>query len=72
MAPDIGLEWTVEWATSSPTGDEYFENLVLSREQAREYGDELAMTLRVDAVFSYARAGRSPGAGGNSNGADRS
>jgi len=48
MAPDIGLEWTVEWATPSPTGDEYFENLVLSREQAREYGDKLVMTLRVD------------------------
>lgn len=48
MYPDIGLEWTVEWATPSATGDEFFENLVLSREQAREYGDELVMTLRVD------------------------
>ena len=48
MPPDIGMEWTVEWATPSVTGDEYFENLVLSREQASEYGDELVMTLRVD------------------------
>lgn len=48
ISPDIGLEWTVEWATPSATGDEYFENLVLSREQARGYGDELVMTLRVD------------------------
>jgi len=45
---DIESGWTVEWATASPTGDEYLDNLVLSRGQAVEYGDELVMSLRVD------------------------
>jgi len=45
---DIEPEWTVEWATPSPNGDEYLDNLVLSRDQAIEYGDELVMSLRVD------------------------
>ncbi len=40
--------WTVEWATPTPGGDGYLDNLVLSRDQAREYGDELVMSLRVD------------------------
>jgi len=45
---DIESGWTVEWATASPNGDEYLDNLVLSRDQAIEYGDELVMSLRVD------------------------
>jgi hypothetical protein len=45
---DIEPEWTVEWATPSPNGDEYLDNLVLSRDQAIKYGDELVMSLRVD------------------------
>jgi len=45
---DIESGWTVEWATASPTGDEYLDNLVLSRDQAIEYGDKLVMSLRVD------------------------
>ncbi|WP_178915426.1 hypothetical protein [Natronomonas gomsonensis] len=45
---DIEPGWTVEWATPSPNGDEYLDNLVLSRDQAIEYGDELVMSLRVD------------------------
>ena len=40
--------WTVEWATSTPNGDGYLDNLVLNRDQACEYGDELVMSLRVD------------------------
>jgi hypothetical protein len=45
-----GIEsgWTVEWATASPNGDEYLDNLVLSRDQVIAYGDELVMSLRVD------------------------
>ena len=45
---DIDSGWTVEWATPLPNGDEYLDNLVLSRDQAVEYGDELVMSLRVD------------------------
>lgn len=45
---DIESGWTVEWTTASPNGDEYLDNLVLSRDQAIEYGDELVMSLRVD------------------------
>ncbi len=47
-ASDVGSEWTVEWATPTPSGDGYLDNLVLSRDQACEYGDELVMSLRVD------------------------
>jgi hypothetical protein len=39
---------TVEWATPTPSGGEYLDTLVLSRDQAREYGDELMMSLQVD------------------------
>ena len=45
---DIESGWTVEWATASSNGDEYLDNLVLSRDQAIKYGDELVMSLRVD------------------------
>lgn len=45
---ELSPEWTVEWATPSPTSDEYVETLVLSREQAATYGDDLVMSLRVD------------------------
>lgn len=45
---EIESGWTVEWATASPNGGEYLDNLVLSRDQAIEYGDELVMSLRVD------------------------
>ncbi|MGB9961623.1 hypothetical protein ACOZ32_05360 [Halobacterium sp. MBLA0001] len=44
----VGSDWTVEWATPTPGGDGYLDNLVLSRNQARDYGDELVMSLRVD------------------------
>jgi hypothetical protein len=44
----VGSDWTVEWATPTPGGDGYLDNLVLSRDQARAYGDELVMSLRVD------------------------
>lgn len=44
----VGPEWKVEWATPTPSGDGYLDNLVLDREQATEYGDELVMSLRVD------------------------
>jgi len=40
--------WTVEWATPIPSSDGHLNNLVLSRDQACEYGDELVMSLRVD------------------------
>ena len=46
--PHVGYEWTVEWATPTPNGDGYLDNLVLNRDQARDYGDELVMSLRVD------------------------
>ena len=48
MSSDIESRWTVGWATALPNGDEYLDNLVLSRDQAIEYGDELVMSLRVD------------------------
>jgi hypothetical protein len=41
-------EWTVEWMTPKPNSDEFLDNLVLSPEQATEYGDDLVMALRVD------------------------
>jgi len=44
----VGSDWTVEWATPTPGGDGYLDNLVLSRNQARDYGDELVRSLRVD------------------------
>jgi hypothetical protein len=47
-AAHVGSEWTVEWATPTPGNGGYLENLVLSRDQAHEYGDELVMSLRVD------------------------
>jgi hypothetical protein len=40
--------WTVEWATPTPGGNEYLDNLMLSREKASEYGDELVLSLRVN------------------------
>jgi hypothetical protein len=46
--PHVGSEWTVEWATPTSGGDGYLDNLVLNRAQARDYGDELVMSLRVD------------------------
>jgi hypothetical protein len=48
FAHDIESGWTVEWATPTPGGGGYRDNLVLSRDQACEYGDELVMSLRVD------------------------
>jgi len=45
---DLEPGWTVEWETDSPNGDEYFDNLVSSRDEVIEYGDELVMSLRVD------------------------
>jgi len=49
MSPhDIESEWTAEWATPLPNGNGYLDNLVLSRDQAIAYGDELVMSLRVD------------------------
>jgi hypothetical protein len=48
MDSSIEIEWTVEWATPLPNGDGCYDNLVLSQEQAYEYGDELVMSLRVD------------------------
>jgi len=47
-ATHVSSEWTVEWATPTPNGNGYLDNLVLSRDQARAYGDELVMSLRVD------------------------
>ncbi|WP_435180453.1 hypothetical protein [Halorussus sp. AFM4] len=44
----VGTEWKVEWATRKPSSDGYLDNLVLTREQAVEYGDELVMSLRVN------------------------
>jgi hypothetical protein len=45
---DLNPDWSVEWATSKSNGNSYFDNIVLSREQAVEYGDELVMSLRLD------------------------
>jgi hypothetical protein len=45
---DLGSEWTVEWATPKPHDDGVLDTLVLSREKASEYGDELVQSLRVD------------------------
>lgn len=44
---DLDSDWSVEWATPKNRNG-YFDNIVLSREQAVEYGDELVMSLRVD------------------------
>ena len=60
MTSNVGPEWTVEWAAPTPTDDGCFDNLVLSREQAREYEDELVMSLRVDDDILRAR-GLDPG-----------
>lgn len=43
----VDSEWNVEWATPTPC-ENYFENLVLSEDEAVEYGDELVWTLRVN------------------------
>lgn len=49
MSPtDLDPNWSVEWATPKSNGNGYFDNIVLSREQAAQYGDELVMSLRVD------------------------
>lgn len=45
---DLDPEWRVEWATPTLGEDDYLDTLTLTREQAREYGDELVMPLRVD------------------------
>lgn len=45
---DLEPEWCVEWATPTINDDRYFDNIILSREQAIKYGDELVMALRVD------------------------
>jgi len=47
-ATSLSSEWSVEWATVKPNGEGFFENLVLDREQAVEYGDEMVMSLRVN------------------------
>lgn len=44
----VGDEWTVEWLTPKPNNEGFLDNLILSPEQATEYGDDLVMTLRVD------------------------
>jgi hypothetical protein len=44
----VGDEWTVEWMSPKPNSDGFLDNLVLSPEQAAEYGDDLVMALRVD------------------------
>lgn len=48
MVTEIGPEWTVEWAAPTPSGDGHLDNLVLTREQAVAYGDELVQSLRID------------------------
>jgi hypothetical protein len=50
-ATSLSSEWSVEWATVKSNGEGYFENLVLDREQAVEYGDEMVMSLRVDGLI---------------------
>ncbi len=45
---DLETEWRVEWATPKPNGDDYLVTLVLTREQAIEYGDKLVESLRVN------------------------
>lgn len=44
----LDSEWTVEWATPTSSDDDYFDTLTLTRAQAKEYGDELVMSLRVN------------------------
>jgi hypothetical protein len=48
LPADLSSNWCVEWATPTSNGDGYLDNIVLSCEQAVEYGDELVMSLRVD------------------------
>jgi hypothetical protein len=48
MGPSLGAEWTVEWAATLPNDDGCYDNLMLSKDQAQEYGDELVLSLRVD------------------------
>lgn len=45
---DLNSDWSVEWTTPKSNGNGFFDTIVLSREQAIEYGDELVMSLRVD------------------------
>lgn len=45
---DLGPEWRVAWATPRPHEEGFVDNLVLNREQAIEYGDELVQSLRID------------------------
>jgi hypothetical protein len=45
---ELDSEWIVEWATPKPHDDGVLDTLVLSREKAIEYGDELVQSLRVD------------------------
>lgn len=47
-ATSLSSEWSVDWATVKSNAGGFFENLVLDREQAVEYGDEMVMSLRVD------------------------
>jgi hypothetical protein len=47
-ANELGSEWQVAWATPRPHEEGYLDNLVLNREQAIEYGDELVQSLRID------------------------
>jgi hypothetical protein len=51
----IGAEWTVEWAAPLPNDDGCYDNLVLSKDQAQEYGDELVLSLRVDEEILQAK-----------------
>jgi hypothetical protein len=47
-ANELGSEWQVAWATPRPHEGGYLDNLVLNREQAIEYGDELVQSIRID------------------------
>lgn len=38
----------MEWVTPAPHTNEYFDTIILSKEEAIEYGDELVWGLRVD------------------------
>lgn len=46
--PQVGADWSVEWAAASPDGEIYCDCLMLDRDQASEFGDELVKSLRVD------------------------
>ena len=45
---ELNSEWKVEWATPKARDDGVLDTLVLSREKASEYGDELVQSLRVN------------------------